>query len=76
MGRSIPQPRRVWISPRPIDAPGVPGPDLVLGGGLRCGARLLIGPPGGDKTTLAAQLTFADVAAGRRAVLLTTYRLP
>ena len=57
---------------RPIDATGVPGLDLVLGGGVRRGAfLLLVGPPGGGKTTLAAQLAFAAVAAGRRVAFFT-----
>jgi circadian clock protein KaiC len=57
---------------RQTDATGVPGLDLVLGGGVRRGAvMLVVGPPGAGKTTLAAQMAFAAVAAGRRVVLLT-----
>lgn len=59
-------------TPRHSDATGVPGLDMVLGGGLRRGAfLLLVGQPGGGKTTLAAQLAFAAVAAGRRVVIFT-----
>lgn len=57
---------------RVVDPTGVPGLDLVLGGGLARGALLMvIGSPGSGKTTLAVQMAFAAARAGRRAIILT-----
>ncbi len=58
--------------PVTIDETGVPGLDLVLGGGLPLGAMtLVIGPPGSGKMTLAIQTGFAVAKVGRRVVILT-----
>ena len=60
-----------------IDETGVPGLDLVLGGGLSRGAMtLIIGPPGSGKTTLAIQTGFAAAKAGRRVLILTALSEP
>jgi KaiC/GvpD/RAD55 family RecA-like ATPase len=53
-------------------ATGVPGLDLVLGGGLPAGRTCLVaGPPGSGKTTLGNQLAFAHAAMGAYAVVAT-----
>ena len=57
---------------RMIDLTGVPGLDMVLGGGLARGAlMMIIGPPGSGKTILATQMAFAAARQGRRAIILT-----
>ncbi len=64
-------------SPRPVEATGVPGLDVALGGGLTRGALVMVvGPPGSGKTTLATQLAFAAARAGRRAAILTAFSEP
>ena len=61
----------------PRDATGVPGLDMVLGGGLPRGAlSLVVGPPGSGKTTLAVQMAFTAAQAGRRALILTALSEP
>ena len=51
---------------------GVPGLDVVLGGGLPAGRTSLIaGQPGTGKTTLGNQLAYHHAAAGGRAVVAT-----
>jgi len=49
-------------------ATGVPGLDVILGGGLpEFSFNLIIGPPGSGKTTLAHQIMFAlRRGSGRR----------
>lgn len=61
----------------PLDPTGVPQLDMVLGGGLRRGSlMLLVGPPGGGKTTLAGQLAFSAAKAGRRVLMLAALSEP
>src|SRR5438477_12925445 len=56
---------------------GVPGLDVVLGGGLPSRTIVLIGgPPGAGKTVLAEQILFHHAAAGRRGLFLTTLSEP
>ncbi|MCW2504793.1 MAG: hypothetical protein JWO79_3077 [Actinomycetia bacterium] len=56
---------------------GVPGLDVVLGGGLEPGSvMVLAGAPGTGKTTLAQQICFAAAVTGRRAVYYTTLSEP
>jgi circadian clock protein KaiC len=56
---------------------GVPGLDLVLGGGLERGAvTLLVGAPGTGKTILAQQISFSNATPERRAVYYTTVSEP
>lgn len=63
--------------PIPVDSSGIPGLDLILGGGLPRGAMVLVvGPPGGGKTTLAIQTGFATARAGRRVLILTALSEP
>lgn len=51
---------------------GVPGLDLLLGGGLVAGGvYLVMGRPGTGKTTLGNQACFTHVTSGRRAVYVT-----
>lgn len=51
---------------------GIPGLDVVLGGGFfRAGVYILHGLPGSGKTILANQLCYRHVAAGGRAVYIT-----
>lgn len=63
--------------PVEIDPSGIAGLDLILGGGLPRGAMILVvGPPGGGKTTLAIQAGFAAARAGRRVLILTALSEP
>jgi circadian clock protein KaiC len=58
-------------------ATGVPGLDLVLGGGLpEYSFNLIAGPPGCGKTTLAHQLMFALATAERPAIYFTVLGEP
>jgi circadian clock protein KaiC len=56
---------------------GVPGLDLVLGGGLEPGSVVVLaGAPGTGKTILAQQICFAVATAEHRAVYYTTVSEP
>ncbi|HEY7064465.1 MAG TPA: ATPase domain-containing protein [Chloroflexota bacterium] len=56
-------------SERMDEATGVPGLDVILGGGLlRRGMVCLVGGPGTGKTVLAQQMAFAAAQAGRPAL--------
>jgi circadian clock protein KaiC len=56
---------------------GVPGLDVVLGGGLEPGSTtVLAGAPGTGKTILAQQMCFANAAEEHRAVYYTTMSEP
>jgi circadian clock protein KaiC len=58
-------------------ATGIPGLDLVLGGGLERGAvAVLAGAPGTGKTILAQQVCFANATAEHKAVYYTTVSEP
>jgi circadian clock protein KaiC len=58
-------------------ATGVPGLDVVLGGGLEPGSvTVLAGAPGAGKTILAQQMCFANATPERRAVYYTTLSEP
>jgi circadian clock protein KaiC len=51
---------------------GVPGLDVVLGGGfLRKSTYIIMGPPGAGKTILGNQICFHHVASGGRALYVT-----
>lgn len=56
---------------------GVPGLDVVLGGGLpEYSFNILAGPPGTGKTTLAHQIMFANATAERPALYFTVLGEP
>jgi circadian clock protein KaiC len=56
---------------------GVPGLDVVLGGGLEPGSvTVLAGAPGTGKTILAQQICFASASTARRAIYYTTLSEP
>ena len=56
---------------------GVPGLDLLLGGGLpECSFNLIAGSPGSGKTTLAHQIMFALAKPDRRALYFTVLGEP
>ena len=56
---------------------GVPGLDVVLGGGIpEYSFNIVAGTPGTGKTTLAHQIMFANVSAGRQAVYFTVMGEP
>jgi circadian clock protein KaiC len=58
-------------------ATGVPGLDLVLGGGVEPGSvTVLAGAPGAGKTILAQQVCFANATPENRAVYYTTLSEP
>ena len=58
-------------------ATGVPGLDVVLGGGLVAGRTIVVaGPPGTGKTTLGNQMAFAHGAAGGASVVGTLIAEP
>jgi circadian clock protein KaiC len=58
-------------------ATGVPGLDVVLGGGLEPGSvTVLAGAPGAGKTILAQQMCFANATPQRKAVYYTTLSEP
>ena len=51
---------------------GIPGVDVILGGGfLQGGLYIIQGPPGTGKTTFANQLCFSHVAGTRKALYVT-----
>lgn len=55
-------------------ATGVPGLDLLLGGGLDRNALVtIVGPPGAGKTVLASHMLFHAVQQGARGLILTVY---
>jgi circadian clock protein KaiC len=61
----------------PLDPTGVPGLDVVLGGGLQRGSLVIIaGPPGGGKTILAHHIAFSAARVGRRTTILTAFSEP
>ena len=56
---------------------GVPGFDLLLGGGLpECSFNLIAGSPGSGKTTLAHQIMFTQAKPDRRALYFTVLGEP
>ena len=56
---------------------GVPGLDVVLGGGLETGSvAVLAGAPGTGKTILAQQICFANAVADQQAVFYSTMSEP
>lgn len=56
---------------------GVPGLDVVLGGGLEAGSTtVLAGAPGTGKTIVAQQMCFANATEAHRAVYYTTMSEP
>ncbi|MDT5035729.1 MAG: circadian clock protein KaiC [Micromonosporaceae bacterium] len=56
---------------------GVPGLDVVLGGGLEPGSvTILAGAPGAGKTILAQQMCFANATAEHHAIYYTTLSEP
>ncbi|MEP6474653.1 MAG: ATPase domain-containing protein, partial [Gemmatimonadota bacterium] len=56
----------------PLLPTGVPGLDMVMGGGLpELSFNLIVGGPGGGKTTLAMQLMFANATAARPGLYIT-----
>ena len=58
-------------------ATGVPGLDVVLGGGLEPGSvTVLAGAPGTGKTILAQQICFANATREHRAIYYTTLSEP
>ena len=58
-------------------ATGVPGLDVILGGGLpEFSFNLIIGPPGSGKTTLAHQMMFALATRERPALYFTVLGEP
>jgi circadian clock protein KaiC len=62
------------VAPPLLRPTGVPGLDLVLGGGLPAGDLLfIIGVPGAGKTVMALQLAFGRIRAGSKALVLTTF---
>jgi circadian clock protein KaiC len=62
------------ITPRDPWATGVPGLDMLLGGGLSRNALVaVIGPTGAGKTVLASQILFHAVQQETRALILTAY---
>lgn len=51
---------------------GIPGLDVVLGGGfLKHGTYIIMGPPGAGKTILGNQICFHHVGSGGRAIYVT-----
>jgi circadian clock protein KaiC len=59
-------------SPTSRLATGVPGLDVILGGGLPAGRTALVaGLPGSGKTTLGNQLAFHQASTGARVVVAT-----
>lgn len=56
---------------------GVPGLDVLLGGGLsEYSFTLIAGAPGSGKTTLAHQIMFSLASAQRRALFFTVWASP
>ena len=63
--------------PLPLLSTGVPGFDVVLGGGLpEYSFNLIAGTPGAGKTTLAHQIMFANVSPTRPALYFTVMGEP
>jgi circadian clock protein KaiC len=58
-------------------ATGIPGLDMVLGGGLEPGSVVVLaGPPGTGKTILAQQICFATATPEHKAIYYTTLSEP
>lgn len=71
------QDQEIWGNSLPLFSSGIPGLDVVLGGGIARGALILVvGPPGSGKTTLSNQIAFTAAHAGRRAVVVTALSEP
>ena len=53
---------------------GVPGLDIILGGGLSRNAMVfIVGPPGAGKTILGSQIVFEAVRRGEKALIMTAF---
>ena len=64
-------------SPIALDATGVPGLDMALGGSIHRGSLVIVaGPPGAGKTVLAHHMAFAAARAGRSVTILTAFSEP
>ena len=62
----------VHMERRELIQTGIPGFDVLLGGGIPCRQAIVIaGNPGSGKTVLATQIAFAQAVAGRNIVVAT-----